>query len=120
MLPAPAPLRLGDRAARGALRTQVAHRDELLVRPVGTDLPARALHQLLNLLRERVDHRPPMHRHRQPAAGLLASAHPVRDSLVIAPDQLCRRPQRARQIECLKDLHHFLRVLQARLLDAPR
>jgi hypothetical protein len=115
-----APLGLGDRAPGGALRSQIAHRDQLLVRPVGTDPPARTLNQLLHLVRERAAHRPRPDRHRQATPRLLAGAHPVRHSLVVAADQLRRRAQRARQIECLQDLHHFLRTLQARLLDAPR
>jgi len=48
----------GDRTTRRALRTHVADRDEPLVRLVGSDLPVRAVDQLVDLHRERVDPRP--------------------------------------------------------------
>jgi hypothetical protein len=120
VLATPAPLRRGDGATRRALRAQVAHRDQLRVRPVGADPPARALDQLLDLLRERIDPRPRTHRHRQPTAGSVPGRHPVRNRLVITASERRRTAQRACQVERLKDLHHFLRSLQARLLDTPR
>jgi hypothetical protein len=39
---------------------------------------------------------------------------PVRDRLVITPGQRRRSAQRAGQVVCLKDLHHFLSFLQIR------
>lgn len=67
------------------------------MRDVGGDLPARALDPLLDLHRELVHLRPGPHRHRQPAAGLPAGAHPVRDRLVITARKLRRPTQRASQ-----------------------
>ncbi len=110
---APAPLRVGDRATRDALRTHVAHRDEALMRDIRTDLPARAIDPLLDLLRERVHTRPRPTWHEHSAASLVTRAHPVRNRLVIAARQLRRATQRAGQVIRLQDLHHFLRALQA-------
>ena len=58
--------------------------------------------------------RPRPTRDGQPAASLVACAHPVRDGLVITPDQLRGTAQRAGQVKRLQDLHHFLRTLQGR------
>ena len=113
VLGTPAALRVGDRAARRALRTEIAHRDQPLMRDIGADLAARAINPLLDLLREPIDTRPRPHRNRQSAAGLITSTHPVRDRLVITTRQLRRPAQRAGQVKRLQDLHHFLRTLQA-------
>jgi hypothetical protein len=45
---------------------------------------------------------------------LFVCAHPERDRLVIAPGERRRAAQRARQVERFRDLHGFLRSLQAR------
>jgi len=71
VLLAPAPLRLSDRATSRVLGVRIAHRDEPLVRSVGTDLSAKALNQLLDLLGEPIHTRPPPLRQRQPAACAL-------------------------------------------------
>ena len=110
----PRPLRRRDRPPRRALRAQIAHRKQPLMRDVRANPPARPIDPLLDLHRERVHPRPWPHRHRQPATGLIACRNPVRDRLVITPHQLRSATQRAGQIERFQDLHHFLRVLQAR------
>jgi hypothetical protein len=70
-----------------------------------------------DLLRERIHPRPRPRRLRQPAAGLIAGAHPMPDRLVITADQLRCRAQRTGRIERFQDLHHFLRGLQAHALQ---
>ena len=91
---APAPLRVGDRAPRRALRALIPHRHQPPMRDIGADPPARTLHPLSDLLRERIHARTRTHRHRQPAASLITNAHPVRDHLVITPSELRCAAQR--------------------------
>jgi hypothetical protein len=71
-------------------------------------------------LRERIDPRPPPHRHRQPTPASVPGRHPVRNRLVITASERRRTTQRACRVERLKDLHHFLRSLQAGLPGTPR
>ena len=120
MLGTPPPLGVSDRPPGRALRTHVAHRDQPLMRLIRADLPPRAIDPLLDLDRERIDLRPGPRRRRQPAARLITGTHPMRDRLVITPRQHRRATQRAGQVIRLQNLHHFLRVLQARRLQAPR
>jgi hypothetical protein len=116
----PAALGLRDRATRCALRPQIPHRDQRLVRLIRPDLPARTRDQLVDLRREPVDHRARPDRHRQPATSSVPDRDPMRDRLVITTSQLRRCTQRTSQIKRLQNLHDFLCFLQARLLDAPR
>jgi hypothetical protein len=90
------------------------------MRDVGADPPARAIDPLLDLHRERIHPRPRPDRHRQPIAGRIARRDPMSDCLVITSRQLRRTTQRAGQVERFQDLHHFLRVLQARPPGTPR
>ena len=59
VLLAPPALGLRDRPPGRALRPLIPHRDQLRVRLISADPPARAIDQLLDLRRERVDQRPP-------------------------------------------------------------
>ena len=118
MLDPPPPLRLSDRPPRRALRTQVAHRHQRLVSLIGPNPPLRPLDELLDLLSEPIDHRPPPPSDRQPATRRIPGTHPMRDRLVITTSELRRPTQRARRIKRLQDLHDFLRLLQARLPGA--
>jgi hypothetical protein len=90
MLGAPASLRVGDRAARRALRTYVPHRDQPLMCGIRTDLPARAIDPLLDLLRERIHPRPRPSRDSQTATGFVAGTHRVRNGFVITAHELHR------------------------------
>ncbi len=112
VLAPPPTLRDRDPPPRRARRAEIAERDQLLVSLVRPDLPVRTIDQLIDLLLELTVHRRPLpiDPRQQPEVAL---AHPVRHRLVITPRQLRRSPQRAGQIVCLQDLHHFLRFLHA-------
>jgi hypothetical protein len=79
---------------------------------VGAHLALGALHQLGDLLGVGVGAwtlaLPPA----PIAARCFSLFDVVGDRLVIAADQLRRSPQRADQVICLQDLHHFLRSFQ--------
>ena len=70
------------------------------VRP---DLTVRAVDQLVDLRGEHRLHRRPLTLHDRHPPGLLTLAHPVRDRLVITPDQARRRAERARQVIRLQE-----------------
>jgi hypothetical protein len=80
---------------------------------VGTHLALGALDELSDLLGVGAGARagPP------PSPPIAARGFPLGDvfgdRLVVAAGQLRRSPQRADQVICLKDLHHFLRFLQS-------
>ncbi len=118
MLAAPEPLGISRPPPCRPRRTLIAQRDQLAVRGVRADPPARALHQLIDLGRVAAD-RGPAPRRRHPA-GLLTHPHPVRDRLVITASQRRRTAQRARQVIRLKDLHHCLSFLHHGLQLASR
>ena len=116
----PATLGLRHRPPRRALRTLIAHRDQLRMRLISTDPTARAIDQLLDLHRERVHQRPPPLALRQPATRRLPSGDQPRDRLVITPRQHRRPSQRPGQVIRLKDLHRFLRFLHPAGLQVAR
>jgi hypothetical protein len=81
------------------------------MRNVRPDLTMRPINQLVDLRGEhRLHRRPRALDHRHPAR-LIMLTHPIRDRLVITPDQARRRPERARQVIRLQNLHHSLRLL---------
>ena len=111
MLATPPPLGLRNPPARRPLRPQIADRDQLPMRGIRPDLPVRAVDQLIDLLGEHRLHRRPRPLHHRHPAGLVTLPDPVRDRLVITPDQARRRAERARQVIRLQNLHHSLRLL---------
>ena len=96
VLLAPAPLRLCDRPSGRALRPLIADRHELAVRGIRPDLPARAIHQLIDLLAVPVPRRAPPSLRLQ-AAVPVTDRDPMRDRLVIAPGKQRRSAQRSRR-----------------------
>ena len=116
----PPPLGLSHPPPRRPLRPLIAKRDQLAVCHIRPDPAARTVDQLIDLLREHHLHRRPLALHRRHPARQFPLPNPIRDRLVIATHQRRCLTQRPRQVIRLQDLHHFLRLLHARLRAASR
>jgi hypothetical protein len=100
-----------DRAAGGALGAGVAHREELLVSLVGTDLAEGTFDPLLDLGQVLIDQLRPGSRLVQLAASG-AAVHVVLDRMVRASGQLAGITQRPCQVVGIQDFHDLLGRLQ--------
>nr|SBO96660.1 hypothetical protein BN4615_P6176 [Nonomuraea gerenzanensis] len=97
----------GHRAPRGAVSAAEPHRRDLLVHPISTDPPTRALDQLLDLRHELVDHlRPGLPPGR--VAALAAQQHVTLHGVVVDAGQLSRGAVTTRKVIRFQNLHDLL------------
>jgi hypothetical protein len=104
-------LDLGDRAAGGPLRPGVAEREQLLVSPVGADLPLAAFDPLLELREVLVDQLRTSRRSVAEAAGL-TQLHVTGDGVVRAIRELGGVAVGPGQVVGIQNFHDLLGRLQ--------
>jgi hypothetical protein len=105
--PVPGPphgLGLGDHPPGAALRARISHRGQPAVHHISADLPAAAIHQLLNLAGELI-RRPRPARGRSRVMTSLPQRHVSQDGLAVGTGQLRRRVRAAGQVIRLQNFH---------------